>query len=168
MPATTAILSNNQIGKYISRKNATILKKVFSATANGFGKAFYQPNEFTVLQDSYAFKFKDDSIEIEKVKQFILSSLNRVYSKYNWGYKSGWNKIKEEYIQLPIKNKNIDFEFMEKIDAELEAQRIAELEAYLKVTGLKDYNLTEYDKKILDKFNEMEKTLDRQTDRQTE
>ena len=165
MPATTAILSNNQIGKYISRKNATILKKVFSATANGFGKAFYQPNEFTVLQDSYAFKFKDDSIEIEKVKQFILSSLNRVYSKYNWGYKSGWNKIKEEYIQLPIKNKNIDFEFMEKIDAELEAQRIAELEAYLKVTGLKDYNLTEYDKKILDKFNEMEKTLDRQTDR---
>ena len=30
LPATTAILSNNQIGKYISKNGATILKNVFS------------------------------------------------------------------------------------------------------------------------------------------
>ena len=30
---------------------------------------------------------------------------------------------------------------------------IEELDAYLVATGLKNYNLTKYDKKVLDKFN---------------
>ncbi len=49
-----------------------------------------------------------------------------------------WAKIKKEKIQLPTKNGEIDFEFMEKFIAELEAERLAELEAYLTATGLKD------------------------------
>ncbi|MBY7704359.1 restriction endonuclease subunit S [Vibrio harveyi] len=83
LPATTAVVSNNQIGKYIDSTNATILSNVFSATANGFGKAFYQPREFTVLQDSYAFTFKDKNVEIKKCYAFILGCLNRIYSKYD-------------------------------------------------------------------------------------
>lgn len=152
LPATTAILSNNQIGKYISRENATILKNVFSATANGFGKVFYQPKEFTVLQDSYAFKFIDKSIKIEKIHSFIVASLNKIYSKYNWGYKSGWNKVKEEQIKLPTKDHKIDFDFMESFVAELEARRVAELEAYLKVTGLNDYIKTKEEEKAIADF----------------
>ena len=103
LPATTAVLSNNQIGKYISRENATILKNVFSATANGFGKVFYQPYEFTILQDSYAFKFKNNDIDISKIHSFIVGILNKIYQKYNWGNKSGWAKIKQEKISLPVK-----------------------------------------------------------------
>jgi hypothetical protein len=144
LPATTAVLTNNQIGKYISKENATILKNVFTATANGYGKAFYQPNEFTVAQDSYAFQFKDESIKIEKIHPIIVTALNKIYSQYDWGNKSGWNKIKELKIKLPTKNGQIDFEFMERFVAELEAQRVAELEAqrvaeleaYLQATGL--------------------------------
>lgn len=152
LPATTAVLSNNQIGRYISRENATILKNVFSATANGFGKAFYQPYEFTVLQDSYAFKFKNKNIRIEKVHSFIVSTLNRVYFKYNWGNKSGWEKVKLETIQLPTKNGEIDFGFMENFIAELEAERVAELEAYLVATGLVDYELTAEEERVLTEF----------------
>lgn len=49
-------------------------------------------------------------------------------------------------IKLPTKNNKIDFEFMESFVAELEAQRLAELEAYLTVTGLKDFKL--FDKEV--------------------
>ena len=60
--------------------------------------------------------------------------------------------LKKTKIQLPIKNSKIDFAFMENFIAELEAQRIAELEAYLLTTGLKDYTLTEAEKQALAGF----------------
>lgn len=43
---------------------------------------------------------------------------------------------------LPTRECEIDFEFMERFIAELNAQRLAELNAYLSITGLKDYTLT--------------------------
>jgi hypothetical protein len=55
-------------------------------------------------------------------------------------------------IQLPRKNNKIDFEFMESFIAQIEAERIAKLEAYLEVSGLKDYNLTDEEQKALDDF----------------
>jgi hypothetical protein len=55
-------------------------------------------------------------------------------------------------IQLPTKNNKIDFAFMENFIAELEAEHIAELEAYLTVTNLKNYTLTNEEQKVLDNF----------------
>ncbi|CBW54332.1 Conserved hypothetical protein, putative TypeII restriction enzyme [Mycoplasma mycoides subsp. capri LC str. 95010] len=157
------MVSNNQIGKYISPIGATILSNVFSATANGFGKAFYQPREFTVLQDSYAFTFKDKIIDPNDCYAFILGVLNKIYVKYNWSNKSGWNKIKNEYIKLPIKENKIDWTFIKQINAELEAQHIAELEAqhiaeleaYLKVTGLKNFELTDEEQKAIREYDKV-------------
>ena len=45
-------------------------------------------------------------------------------------------------IQLPTKNGEIDFDFMESFVAELEAQRVAELFAYLKVSEYDNYELS--------------------------
>ncbi|WP_302988686.1 restriction endonuclease subunit S [uncultured Muribaculum sp.] len=45
-------------------------------------------------------------------------------------------------IQLPTRNDCIDFDFMESFVAELEAQRVAELEAYLKISGYDNYELS--------------------------
>ncbi len=55
-------------------------------------------------------------------------------------------------IPLPTKDGKIDFDYMESFIAELEARHIAELEAYLSVTGLKDYILTEEEEKALKDF----------------
>ena len=55
-------------------------------------------------------------------------------------------------VQLPIKNKEIDFDFINRFIAELEAEHIAELEAYLASTNLKDYNLTPEEEKVLKDF----------------
>ena len=55
-------------------------------------------------------------------------------------------------IQLPTKKGKIDFEFMESFIAELEADKIAQLEAYLLTNGLKNYILTEEEQRVLDDF----------------
>ena len=142
LPATTAVWSNNQIGKYIDRKWATILKDVFSATANWFWKVFFQPNEFTVLQDNYAFTFKKPVKNIKRLQMYFVSILNKIYSKYSWENKSWWNKIKEEVITLPILvDWEIAYDYMENYIKEIEAYHIKEIEAYLQSTGLSDYEL---------------------------
>lgn len=62
----------------------------------------------------------------------------------------------ELMVNLPTKNGEIDFEFMESFVAELEAQRVAELEAYLLATGLKDYELTDEEKQAIDEIDKIQ------------
>lgn len=51
-------------------------------------------------------------------------------------------------VSLPVKNKRIDFAFIDKF--------IAELEAYLSVTGFKDYELTDEEQKVLKDYDKIE------------
>ena len=59
-------------------------------------------------------------------------------------------------MQLPTKNGELDYEFMEIFVAELAAQRVAELAAHLKVTGLNDYHLTAEEKQVLEDFDNLD------------
>lgn len=61
----------------------------------------------------------------------------------------------ETLIQLPIKNDQIDFDFMEDFISELEAYHISELEAYLQATGLSDYELTPEEKEAIDRYESL-------------
>lgn len=113
--------------------------------------------------------FTGDKIKILKPKlasfnkknaQFFIPIMTRAFSSFSWGSSSFSEKIiKSRKLSLPIKpNTNldklaqIDFDFMERFIAELEAERIAELEAYLLVTGLKNYTLTTAEKQALADF----------------
>lgn len=59
-------------------------------------------------------------------------------------------------MSIPISSDGkIDFEFIEGFIAELEAERTAELEAYLLATGLKDYTLTDAEQQALDDFENL-------------
>lgn len=58
-------------------------------------------------------------------------------------------------IRIPVLDTGeIDFDFINSFIAELEAERIKELEAYLTVTGFKDYILTEEEHNVLDSYKE--------------
>lgn len=71
----------------------------------------------------------------------------------NLGYARHWSIAKNIQIKLPItQNGEIDFNFMESFVAELEAERVAELEAYLAAASLKDYELTAAELSALSKF----------------
>ena len=84
---------------------------------------------------------------------FIIASIDKVIkSKYSYNNKATKIELKHTVVKLPTKNGKIDFAFMESFITELEAQRIAELEAYLITTGLNDYTLTEAEKQVLADF----------------
>ncbi|MGL2757985.1 restriction endonuclease subunit S [Helicobacter pylori] len=68
--------------------------------------------------------------------------------------------FREQKIQLPLKPTanaqtldDIDFDFMEKFIAELEQCRLAELQAYLKATGLSNTTLSSEEENALNVFN---------------
>nr|WP_155268338.1 restriction endonuclease subunit S [Gilliamella apicola] len=156
LPALTAGIQNQGLNNFVPKDNATILKNVISISANGAntGATFYQNKEFTILQDAYAIRWKfTDNLLTDNHYLYLTASISKViFGNYEWTNKAGWERIKTEKIQLPIKNDKIDFDFMENFIAELEAERIAELEAYLSVTGLKDYTLTKEEQQALDDF----------------
>jgi len=157
IPALTAGVENQGLAYYVPKDNATILNNVISVSANGAntGRMFYQPHNFTVLQDSYAIEFIKDKIS-SKSYLYLLACLNKTISnRYDWSNKAGWNRIKDEPIILPTINNDICFEYMGKYIEELEAERIEELEAYLQVTGLSDYKITKKEEEVLDKYYSM-------------
>ena len=161
LPVLTAGIQNQGLNNYANTEGATILKNVISISANGAntGATFYQKNEFTILQDAYAIKwiFTDNVLTDNQYLYFVASISKILHGKYEWTNKAGWEKVKEEKIQLPIKNdSSIDFEFMTGFISELEARQISELEAYLITTGLSDYVLNSEEKKILEIFRKDE------------
>lgn len=109
--------------------------------------------------------FTGDKIKILKPKfkefnqdnaQFFLTAMEKSFSSFSWGSSSFNVKIIEnQIVKIPVKDGNPDFEFMENFIAELEAERIAELEAYLEVTGLSDYELIEDEQKALDEYGSL-------------
>ena len=160
LPALTAGIENQGLNYYVPSESATILKNVISISANGAntGITFFQTNNFTILQDAYAIDWKNKSIKFNRNSGlFIASIINSVlHGKYEWTNKANWNKVKEEYIVLPIINIKLDFDFMYKFIAVLEAERVAELSAYLKVSGLDSYELSLEELKALQDYEHIE------------
>ncbi len=73
--------------------------------------------------------------------------INKVTDLPIYSYKNklgGWNVVKDKYIQLPQKDGEIDFDFMESF--------IAELSAYLTVSGLDNYKLSKEEEDAIDDY----------------
>ena len=137
LPALTAGIINQGLSCYVPRTDATILKNVISVSANGAntGAMFFQPNEFTVLQDSYAIKLRKGELN-ELNSMYFIAALEKVIRKYfDWSNKAGWNKIKNLHISIPTnKSGEIDYAFIETQVRKLIAERIQQLESYLQIS----------------------------------
>ena len=159
LPALTAGIQNQGLNNYVPREGATILKKVISISANGAntGATFYQSKEFTVLQDAYAIELINQNVKLtDNQYLFLTGAISKaIYGNYEWTNKAGWKRIKDNFVMLPVKDNEIDFDFMEWFISELEEERISELETYLQVTGLKDYILTDEERKSLDEYTSL-------------
>lgn len=140
------------------RNGATILKDVISIPSNSdVYRAYFQSREFTVLSDAYAIRWKSDEFMPSPNQYlFMVMCINKVTDLPIYSYKNklgGWNVVKDKYIQLPKSDGKINFVFMENFIAELEAQRVAELETYFSVTGLKDTQLSIEEEQALEDFD---------------
>jgi len=108
----------------------------------------YQPKEFGASQVITA-----KSVWLNEINGIFISvAISKLMYKFSYNQKPGMQIYKDLKIQLPTKKGKIDFEFMESFIAELEAERIMKLEAYLVATGLKDYTLTAEEQKVLADF----------------
>ncbi|GAA7574730.1 hypothetical protein ckin37_04730 [Helicobacter pylori] len=114
---------------------------------------YFTGNKVKVLKPKFAFKSPKILHFISAILQFILKPLT-------WGLGSTTESIAEFKFSLPLKPtaniqtfEDIDFDFMEKFIAELEQCRLAELEAYLKATGLENTTLSNEEENALNVFN---------------
>ena len=87
---------------------------------------------------------------------YIVSELQRIRNGSTWNQKFPKSEVINAEISLPVQNGEIDFEFMDTFIAELEAERIAELSAYLKESGLDNYELSDEELKALRDYDSME------------
>ena len=92
--------------------------------------------------------------ELNSINQmFIIASIERIIkTKYSYNTKATKIELKNTIIKLPIKNDKIDFVFMESFISELNLERMNMLNAYLIASDLKNYNLTNKEKQILEDF----------------
>ncbi|WRD48865.1 restriction endonuclease subunit S [Helicobacter pylori] len=154
----TAGLSNNGV-----LGQSDIKAKVFEShtiTIDMFGCAFYRSFPYKMVTHARVFSLKP-KFEINHKIGLFLSTLFFGYPK-KFGYENmcSWAKIKNDKAILPLKPTanaqtldDIDFHFMEKFIAELEQCRLAELQAYLKATGLENTTLSSDEENALNVFN---------------
>ncbi|WJI97703.1 restriction endonuclease subunit S [Helicobacter pylori] len=156
----TAGLSNNGV-----LGQSDIKAKVFEShtiTIDMFGCAFYRSFPYKMVTHARVFSLKP-KFEINHKIGLFLSTLFFGYPK-KFGYENmcSWAKIKNDKAILPLKPtanaqtlEDIDFHFMETFIAELEQCRLAELEAYLKATGLSNTALSNDEENALNVFNNL-------------
>lgn len=107
LPMLTAGINHQGLNNYDTYEDdVTVLKNVISISANGAntGAAFFQSQEFGILQDAYAIDFKDQNRNYtENVYLYVLSVIDKKFEgKFSWTLKAGWNRVKELSIQLPV------------------------------------------------------------------
>ncbi|HEP1750887.1 TPA: N-6 DNA methylase [Streptococcus pyogenes] len=115
IPALTATSSHHGLAyKVPSDSGITTLKNVISVSSNGTnsGVMFYQPDNFTILQDSYAIKFKNKELSKNEFLYFLTAMQKEVRKKYDWSNKAGWDKIKNETILVPEIKGMIAYDYM--------------------------------------------------------
>lgn len=114
-------------------------------------KVYYQEEPFYSKQGSNVYTLRSNFLSKE-IAKFIISAINSVIGEIEYG-KNTASRLRDYIIYLPTKNGELNFSFMKNFIAELETQCLAELEAYLLATGLKDYTLTAQEQKVLDDFD---------------
>lgn len=123
-----------------------------SDTTIGTETMFYQEKDFIGYSHIQHLVPKFEPFN-RRIAAFIISSCRiATLKKYDYGHKFNRAAMAKTKIQLPVINSDIDFDFMESFVAELETQRVAELSAYLKVSGYDNYELSGEELDALRKF----------------
>lgn len=157
LPCLTSSFKNQGLNYFAPKNGATILKNVISVPSNSdVYRAYYQPKEFTVLSDAYAIRWKYDGRQISKNQYLFLTlCINKVTDLPIYSYKNklgGWNVVKKKHILLPVKDGEIDYNFMDTFIAEIENERLLQLQLYLEDNNLKNCMLTDNEINIINDY----------------
>ena len=146
--------NNNGIRGYITEDE----KYLSPANTISFGQdtatMFFQNAPYFTGDKIKIFKLRNRELTRE-IAIYLIAVMKKAFITFAWGRTSFNVKVLEAVkISLPVTaSGDIDFPFMENRIRELELARIRELVAYLKVTGLTDYQLTTDEKKFLENYH---------------
>ncbi|WRA79294.1 restriction endonuclease subunit S [Helicobacter pylori] len=151
-PLVTAGYENYGVAEYISNHEQKVFKGN-TITIDMFANAFYRYGEYSA----------DDNILVltpkftmsHRIGLCVTARINAVLkAKFSYGKQYRQKDFNVTTISLPTtQDGGIDFHFMEKFIAELEQCRLAELQAYLKATGLENTTLSSAEENALNVFN---------------
>ena len=131
--------------------------KVFDSntiTIDFWGNAYYRDFEYKMATHNHVFSLSGDVIKNRNIGLYLVSTMSYMRKLFSYNNMGTWSKIKEQYIHLPVTNKgNIDFVYMESRIREMEESRIREMEAYLKVAGFEDCELSVEENNALNRMN---------------
>lgn len=165
----SAGLSNcGVIGK--TNKKAKIMP-ANSITVDMFGNAFYRDEEYKITTHARVFALLPKFTMTKEIGLYISACMKYFQKKFSYSNMCSWKKICDLTLILPVQvneagkpiidsNKQFDSngyfpdwnymqDYIEKLEQEHISELESELDAYLKTTGLNDYELTEDDKHIL-------------------
>ena len=136
-----------------------------SDTTVGADTMFYQERDFIGYSHIQHFVPKVKPFNRAIALMIISAARAATMQQYNYGIKFNRVAMNGTIIKLPVKNNELNLDFMENFvselearrTAELEARRTAELEAYLSAAGLKDCTLTVAEEQALAKLKEGKK-----------
>mgnify|MGYP002772135576 FL=1 len=142
-----------------------------SITVDMFGNAFYRDEEYKITTHARVFALLPKFTMTKEIGLYISACMKYFQKKFSYSNMCSWKKICDLTLILPVhvneagkpiidSNKQFDsngyfpdWNYMQDYIEKLEQEHISELEmeldAYLKATGLNDYELTEEDKHIL-------------------
>ena len=146
-------VTNTGIVNYVSNPVACFPEN--SITIDIFGNVFYRNYAFGAGDDTGVYWNDKVTYSKETMLFFAVAMRKSLEGKYSYGKKLRSSQSLYSKMRLPVKNNKVDFAFIDKFMAELEAERLAELEAYLSVTGLKNYELTDEEQKVLKDYNRL-------------
>lgn len=155
-PVVTNSSNNNGITGFVNLKPTEAGGIITYSDTTTSEAMFYQPDDFIGYSHVQGLYPYDKSKWSEKSLLFFVSLFRKsADNRFDYANKFNRNVAKELLVSLPVnKNKIIDFNFMELCIRELEEERIRELTAYLKASGLEDYNLTEQEQHAIDLIND--------------
>lgn len=138
--------------------------KIFKSntiTIDFWGNAYYRDFEYKMATHNHVFSLSGDIIKNHNIGLYLVSTMSYMKKTFSYNNMGTWTKIKEQCIHLPVrKTGGLDFAFMESRIREMEESRIREMEesriremeAYLKVAGFEDCELTEEERSTLRDF----------------
>lgn len=116
---------------------------------------FYRKKRWYAGQ--YVRKISAREIIEGKAVSFFTTILNKISPMFSNVLVRNINKVFEELtVNLPTKDGELDFDFMENFMDELEIKQVTKIDAYLTNTDLQEYELTKEEQNAIKSFDDIE------------
>lgn len=141
IPFVMSGTTNAGVVNYIANPVASFPKNAI--TIDIFGNTFYRNYAFGAGDDTGVYWNDVTAYSSNAMLFFAVAMQKSMMGRFSYGKKLRSSQSENFTMRLPVTDNGfINFDFMESFIAELEAERVAELSAYLTVSGLDNYELS--------------------------